>query len=514
MRWKWVGIGVLVVVLLVVVAGVIWAVTRPAEAKVPRSLKPSEVGKYSDHTDLFRKEGITRYEGSKSCIECHEREVQEVFHSIHYQMKSPVPDIEGREPVVHGGRLAYNDFCGAIFWQGEVPINFIGKAVLKVAPEGQEEKVGTFIASGCSMCHGTSMGLVPKDEPTPEQLGNIDCLACHSDIYLSGPIVEVPTKDACLGCHAYSGGGPGFKRPNLTPALMGDQVPEDIDVHIARGMHCVDCHIEEEHKFPTIAVDTWSREAENPPTCTSCHKEDQVHQRALLGWVINTFHLEKVACQTCHIPRFAKQFPTDMKRDWSHAEFVPKGARWEPLIQFEKDVEPVYRWWNEKTRIAYLYPEPATVSDGKITYLAPVGGPARRVGLIGWESDGKLYPFKYHETVVPFDPEKQVPIPIKVGIVFATGNTEKAIQAGAKASGLTFTGEFVTLVRYMAVNHGVEPAENALGCLDCHGLREKRMPWQELGYGHYPEIAFGAALLVVGLVVAGGAWLGVRAWRR
>lgn len=184
-----------------------------------------------------------------------------------------------------------------------------------------------------------------------------------------------------------------------------------------------------------------------------------------------------------------------MKRDWSQAEFAPESARWEPHIQFEKDVEPVYRWWNEKTRIAYLYPELATVTDGKLTYLAPLGGPARRVGLIGWESESKIYPFKYHEAVVPFDTEKQVPIPVKVGIVFATGDVEKGIQAGAKASGLTFTGEFVTPVRFMAVNHGVEPAENAL---DCHGLREKRMPWQELGYGRYPEIAFGTALLVTG----------------
>ena len=29
--------------------------------------------------------------------------------------------------------------------------------------------------------------------------------------------------------------------------------------------------------------------------------------------------------------------------------------------------------------------------------------------------------------------------------------------------------------------HGVEPAANALKCLDCHGVKG-RMPWKELGY--------------------------------
>ncbi len=532
-RW---GLGLL----LLLVALLAWGVGRWRAAPAPvarRSLAPRQVGRLSDHTELFAKAGISRYEGSKSCVECHEGEVQEVFNSIHYQMAGPVDDVEGRETVRHGGRYAYNDFCGAIFWQGKGPVNFIGKAVLKVAPPGQEEKVGTFIASGCSMCHGTSMGLVPQEEPTPEQLGNIDCLACHSDLYLSGPkgvksgqkvpvqgedgtwryevtvdlkelaprIVEVPTKENCLGCHAFSGGGPGFKRPNLSPALMGEEVPEEIDVHLARGLHCVDCHPGEGHRFPTKTPDTWSREAGQAPTCSDCHQE--VHRTAALGWVLNTFHLERVACQTCHIPRFAKVFPTDVKRDWSQAVFVEEGAKWEPKIDFEKEVAPVYRWWNERTRQAYLYPEKAPLTDGdRILYLAPVGGPVRRSGLLGWEADGKIYPFKRHEAVVPFDREAGLPVPIKVGVVFATGDARKGAELGAKAAGLTFTGEYVTLERYMAVNHGVEPADRALGCLDCHGLTEKRLPWHALGYGHYPEIAFATALiLVVGILVGGGA---------
>jgi len=90
---------------------------------------------------------------------------------------------------------------------------------------------------------------------------------------------------------------------------------------------------------------------------------------------------------------------------------------------------------------------------------------------------------------VPYSDEAKIPVPVKVGLVFATGDTEKAAQVGADIAGISFTGSYVTLVRYMSVNHGVEPAENALKCLACHGPTIRRMPWNELGYGNYPEIS-------------------------
>lgn len=38
------------------------------------------------------------------------------------------------------------------------------------------------------MCHGVGMGLPPSPQESEEQLGNIDCLACHAkpDVYVSG----------------------------------------------------------------------------------------------------------------------------------------------------------------------------------------------------------------------------------------------------------------------------------------------------------------------------------------
>ena len=485
-----------------------------------------------DHTRYFEEANITKYEGSKTCMKCHRDEVEEVFHSYHYQLRAPNDDIAGGGTVVYGSAYAYNDYCGAIFWRdpktGELkPVNWIGKAVLKKPPPGYEELKGKFIASGCSMCHGASLGLVPSPVESEEQLYNIDCLVCHSTLYKGGPagvkkgfrlVVNVngswryvpnpdisveelassinarPTKDQCLYCHAYSGGGPGYKRPNLSPDLMGN-VSEEFDVHMASGVTCIDCHRVEDHSFKTLAADTWSHgEPGEPPACTACHGERP--HTGLKGAIINEIHLDKVACQTCHIPLIAHGvYPTDMARYWNESVFHPEAGKYEPKIDLEGNVTPVYRWYNG-TRRAYIYPQPA---EGRSIVLAePLGSKD--------DPRSKIYPFKLHVAYVPYDPEARLPVPVKVGIVFATGNTTLAAMKGAEIAGLKFNGDYVKLVRYMQVNHGVKPADEALGCLDCHGPTIRRMPWPELGYGHWPEVAFNTIIAVVAVAAAYSAY--------
>ena len=133
----------------------------------------------TNHSQAFKAVNITKYEGSKTCLKCHEKEVRDFAHSIHYRMASLVSDIENHDRVLIGGRFIYDDFCGAIFWKGNVSVNFIGKAILKKAPAGKEELKGTLIATGCSMCHSVTLGRIPSMEPTKEDYENIDCLACH-----------------------------------------------------------------------------------------------------------------------------------------------------------------------------------------------------------------------------------------------------------------------------------------------------------------------------------------------
>ncbi len=518
-----------------------------------------------DHSSFFAEANITKYEGSKTCIKCHRDEVVEVFHSYHYQLASVQNDIADHQGILYGGRFTYNDFCGCIFWRGEKPVNWIGYVVLKKAPSGYEDLVGSFTGlTGCSMCHGVGMGLPPSPEPSEAQLGNIDCLACHADpgVYLSGPfgiakgvrnvtrdeqgvwhyevklsidviaknILRTPTKDNCLACHAVSGGGPHLKRPNLSPDLMGSKITEDFDVHIAAGLQCVDCHRVEDHRFPTRSVDTFSREEGQVPSCSDCHGEDP--HSGVYGWFLNRFH-GRVACQTCHIPLIAHgKYPTDTHRDWSASTFLPEKKRWKFSIPdpetgavdrwyLDSNVVPVYAWYNG-TRQIYVYPEPVEPLKEGPEYekyrMEPVNGEslgvvvyAKPLGSRG-DPNAKIYPFKIHRAVVAYSTLNKTMVPMKVGVAFATGNTTLAYLKGSEATGVKWTpGTYITIVRYMQVNHGVQPAEKALHCLDCHGVTTKRMDWQALGYGIYPKVAFAsiAAGPLIILALAVYLW-----WRR
>ncbi|MEB3774832.1 MAG: hypothetical protein GSR86_07905 [Desulfurococcales archaeon] len=548
-------LAIITVAALIVIIGLASAIGEEGELAF-EPIKPEVV----DHTEFFEEANVTTYEGSKSCISCHEDEVYEFFHSYHYQMASWADDVTGKGRVLVGGRVAYNDFCMAMFLDnGTKPFNWIGYVVLKKAPEGYEDLVGSFTGlTGCSMCHGTGMGLPPSWEASEEQLGNIDCLACHADpeLYVSGPkaiakgiknvtkdekgrfryvvnlditdiaknIIDVPTTANCLACHAYSGGGPHLKRPNLGPDMYTGKTKDGkiFDVHIANGMSCVDCHPGSGHKFSTSSVDTWDREGERPGEkvrqCSECHSSDP--HGGVTGWFLNTFH-DKVACQTCHIPYIAHgDYPTEKYRDWSATTFHPDKKRWKFSVPdpetgktdkwyLFKNLEPVYAWYNGE-REAYTFPDRVEpVKDDELN-LDPVNGESAGVVYYvkpsGDRSDpeAKIYPFKLHRALIPYSPSEGKPVPVKVGIAFATGNVKLATEKGANASGISWDGKtYVTYVRYMQVNHGVQPAENALECLNCHGPTVRRMPWPELGYGHFPEIAFTLILIAVIAVLVG-----------
>ncbi len=556
-----------VLLVVIVIAGILvyYVATQPTGTGIVEVYKPVKP-KIVDHTEFFKEENIVKYEGSKTCIKCHEDDVLEVFHSYHYQLVSENTGINGKT-MAFGGKLAFNDYCMAMFLEnGTKVLNWIGYVKLKKTPPGYENLVGSFTGlTGCSMCHGVGMGLPPSPEPTEEQLHNIDCLACHAkpDVYLSGPvgikkgyknvtkdekgrwryvvnipidkiaksIIDIPYSQNCLACHAFSGGGPHLKRPNIGPDLMDPELAAKFDVHFREGLGCVDCHRGGGHEFATSAADTWSREGE-AVECSDCHGENP--HRGIAGLFLNKFH-ERVACQTCHIPYIAHgEYPTEYYRDWSKATFKPELKRWKFSIpdpetgdtskwHLFSNLKPVYAWYNGNRQV-YVYPEKVDpiplekvkekiggvlkaseikAADGTIVgavyYVKPLGSRD--------DPESKIYPFRVHAAVIPYSKEDRVLVPGKVGIAFATGDVKKAFQVGAKAAGVKWDGQtYILYIRYMQVNHGVQPAEKALECLDCHGPTVRRMPWGELGYGVYPEVAFTTILTAIIVVILLAAW--------
>jgi len=124
-------------------------------------------------------------------------------------------------------------------------------------------------------------------------------------------IIKEPRNTACLWCHAK----PGYKK-------RGANFNARNDVHIRAGLKCVDCH-----PAGSMATDKRINERETHQfakgddpggfvrndldntmrTCADCHDNGYLGAPLAKHTWLPDFHLEKIACQTCHIPeRYVK----------------------------------------------------------------------------------------------------------------------------------------------------------------------------------------------------------------
>ena len=444
-------------------------------------LAPAAPKQYA-HQEYFE-----HYEGTQTCLECHEQEAENFLHTRHYRWKGESPEIVNLEPDQEIGKAnVINDFC-----TNPTP-NWIGAV---------KNSDGKILARGCSACHA-GQGVRPNGEISREQLENIDCLLCHAsgyrrEVYPTDdggwewrPIlwrnqrgldsvakrISLPTRKMCLRCHSGAGGGQNFKRGDLEYALADCE--RDFDVHMASDgldMQCIDCHADEDHRVRGRGSDLGGPEPKAADlSCENCH-DAQPHAVAILDR-----HTRRVDCTVCHIPTFAKQDPTDMVRDWSTPRFHEEANKYSATITFGKDVVPAYAWFNGKSRVRLQGKPVLRLEDGTVGIALPEGSRRDRAS--------KIHAFKLHRGVMPVLKDRQWLLPIAVEEFFANGRLEEAVVEGARS----FYGiegevdyEWAPTVRYMAINHEVVPAERALQCLDCH--REGgRMDWKALGYEKDP----------------------------
>ena len=421
------------------------------------------------------------YEGTATCLQCHETEATNFFHSQHYQWQGETPHLVNAEGRRLGKLNTMNDFCTN-------PLaSWIGNAV---------NSDGKVIAQGCSKCHA-GLGAKPSPVLSREQLENIDCLICHAsgyrrDLYQDDagnwswrPIlwqnqpgldsvakrISLPERTMCLRCHSGAGGGPNFKRGDLEYELSDCQ-PE-FDVHMAssgNNLQCIDCHQGDDHRVRGRGSDLSGTDSpDNPLNCESCH-DAQPHQVAILD-----HHTDRVNCTVCHIPTFARKDPTDMVRDWSTPKRHDVANKYSATITMGQDVQPVYAWFNGRTRITLMGEAVKPDDDGVVTLMKPEG--SRK------DKKAKIHAFKLHQATVPLLQDRGWLIPLAVDEFFIDGDLDKAVTDGCEAAyGIANPSyEWIPVRRYMGIFHEVQPAARALACLDCH--REGgRMDWAALGY--------------------------------
>ncbi|MDZ7766503.1 MAG: tetrathionate reductase family octaheme c-type cytochrome [Melioribacteraceae bacterium] len=319
------------------------------------------------------------------CLECHDV-ADEIMETRHWKWRGNIIESGEYEGKTLGKNNFINNFCIAV----------------------------TSNQPRCTSCH---IGYGWKDESFDfTKAENIDCLVCHEqtgdyvkvptgagmpadtvDLVAAAQSVGTPTRQNCGTCHFDGGGGTGVKHGDLDDSLY-DPSP-DLDVHMGGlGFHCEDCHSKNDHQILGASHASMAT-GDNHFSCESCHK-GEVHEKDILN-----SHLKSVACETCHIPRFAKVEPTKTWWDWSKAGedrevTVDKYgketySKKKGEFEWEKNVIPVYAWYDGSADY-YL---PGDAIDGDVVKLNDLNGEIK-------DLNSKIYPFKIMRGKQPYDPVK------------------------------------------------------------------------------------------------------------
>ncbi len=269
------------------------------------------------------------------------------------------------------------------------------------------------------------------------------------DVLKAAQSVGRPTNDMCLRCHLYAGGGPNHKH-GVTPT------PES-DVHVAKGMQCLDCHIAKNHKVAGGSDLKAQELLEVKVACENCHSGHRAEKAKLLDR-----HASRIACQTCHIPMIARdpKMPTVVFRDWTKPVLNEATGLYGPSNVFRGTYQPEYAWWNRYMKIP---PEPYGSID---------------------DSKSKIYPWKRTEYIVIADAATGKPVYIKAGVYAVTGDPGAAAKKGASDAHQEYSGNWrgVTETMVFSMNHQVAPKAQALQCGSCHGPKGL-LDFRKLGYG-------------------------------
>jgi hypothetical protein len=270
--------------------------------------------------------------------------------------------------------------------------------------------------------------------------------------------VHMPTRSSCLRCHAKAGGGDGTKRGDISTANAAPSVISDFHMSpTGANLTCQACHKAPNHQITGKGIDLRIAEGGPVPTCTDCHNS-KPH-----GTTVNlNKHTDRVACQTCHIPKFGKDVGTEMSRDWTKPVWNPAGCNGQGAWVGEEvrgtNVIPTYKFWNGQSTVYDLKNPISPDPDG--TYNM-----ARALGNI---QDGKLYPIKVHTSYQPRHTASGRMVQYDVLWNFMTGKYEEAAQRGVTFMGLTGPYAWVKTSADQLITHGVEPKANALQCASCH----------------------------------------------
>lgn len=495
----------------------------------------SAVGGTADHSKFDELKGpfASGEEVTKVCLKCHTEAARQVMATRHWVWEYVNPDTGQKL----GKKTMVNSFC--------------------IGDRSNE--------AFCQACHiGYGWKDASFDFKAPDK---VDCLACHNtggytkphglaghpayerteyppksgkflepvDLAAVARHVGATSRETCGACHYYGGGGDGVKHGDLDSSL--NKPSRKLDVHMAEdgaNFSCSTCHRSDKHalagsRIQMTAADPHgpalrgAEDARNPSTCQSCHG-DKPHRESWLHAERLNAHTDKLACQTCHIPEFARGgVATKMSWDWSTAgrltpegkPFQEKDAHGHVVYDSKKgsftlgeNVVPDYVWFNGK--VTY------TLQSDKIDPTKPVainafhGGPD--------DPNARIWPVKRFRGNQPYDVEHKTLLVPHTAVpddsaYWYNFDWAKALAAGAQATGAPFSGkfDFVRSEMLWPITHMVAPKAQAVRCSQCHsaegrlkGIGGIYVPGQS-GSPILDRIGWLAALATLVAVLAHGA---------
>lgn len=441
-----------------------------------------------DHSQLISGPFKTGPDVTKACLQCHEQQAKDFMKTQHWTW-SMSQEVPGKGQVDLGKKNAINNYCIAL------PTNY---PRCTSCHAGYNWKDATFDFGkaeniDCLVCHDTT-GTYKKlpaasgnpayqDTEFPPKSGNIWRAV---DLEKIAKNVGPTSRMTCGACHFYGGGGDHIKHGDLDSSMGAPK--RTTDVHMAvdgQNMACSACHKTSKHVVPGKALSVSAMGGGQTLDCMDCHAGSPHGKNAML-----TRHTEKVACQTCHVPIFARVLPTKMWWDWSTAGKdgpftkdqygLPLYDKQKGDFKWAKDVKPVYMWFNGSVD-RYLLGD--KMDPAKVTHLNyPLGDRS--------DKNAKITPFKIMQGKQPYDAGNNVfAVPNLWGGYWAHWDWNRAIADGMKAVGLSYSGQygFAPTDMYWKVNHMVVPKAHALKCNDCHA-KEGRLDWKVLGYSGDPRL--------------------------
>jgi octaheme c-type cytochrome (tetrathionate reductase family) len=453
------------------------------------------------HEKIFTEILTDGYEGTTSCLNCHEAKAAQLLSTGHWNWEGVSENIAGFETEVHGKTDLINNFCIA------VPSNE-GRCTMCHPSYGWQDNTFDFDTTAnidCLVCHDTTATY--KKHPTANGGGGPAALVVDGAVTPVGADqlqtvaynVGEPGRHNCGFCHYSAGGGDNVKHGDLSSDL--NNPTNEMDVHMdAAGLDftCQRCHTVADHGIEGMALHSVD-EGNEAADCQRCHTGDVHSASTSFAATLLNAHADKVACQTCHIPTFARTKPTKVEWYWSEAgqdvDPIPTDAlgmatydKKKGRFVYGQSVAPTLMWYDGKwTRkmvgVADTYTEAGTVAD-PVVLAAPTATKDT--------SGAKIYPFKKMIGDQPVDTtNKRLIVPHLFGTkggdnpFWGKYDWGLAIQDGATYTGVDYSGNygFANTVMYLTINHEVAPASQARDCNTCHGVAGF---FEALGYDSDP----------------------------